>query len=60
LNNLAKQIIQEKYNLKVCGILNLEDMSVEGEFGVRDIKDLLSKVNGEEIVLNVTKTEEID
>lgn len=56
-----KSKIKEKYSLSVEGILNLDgEIFIEVDGIPKPLKELLSKVNGELIKLNASKTDELD
>lgn len=57
---MAKQVIQEKYSLNAVGILNIDNMTIEGEYGIKDLKKLLAKIDGEEVKISISKVEELE
>ena len=58
---MAKSKYTEKHSVSIEGILDLENMTVEVEdIGVKELKEVLAKLDGCSIKLNVTLSNDLD
>lgn len=58
---MAKSKYTEKHSVSIEGILDLENMTVEvEELGVKELKEVLAKLDGCNIKLNVTLSNDLD
>ena len=59
--NMAKSSIKQKQSLSISGILNVDELLIEGdEIGIRDLKDLLMSYDGKDVSISVSFSEEIE
>lgn len=57
---MARKYI-EKHNISIEGILNLEDMTIEVEdIGVKKLNEVFEKVDGCNIKLSITLSNDLD
>lgn len=57
---MGKAII-EKHSKTLSGILNVDDMTMEfEEIGVKDLKDLIEKFDGENVKITISVVNEDD
>lgn len=58
---MAKSSIKQKQSLSISGILNVDELLIEGdEIGIRDLKDLLMSYDGKDVSISVSFSEEIE